>query len=119
MVSFVFDDAKFKSIIEPFELLSTFIYKPRKNSLKFGSLVRTWFPSFSKKFVSQKLSFGLLSLNLSAGAILWATYGLPAVSIFVKLICSGLGVKSSISKSNSPSSCPASIISSTDSEPLE
>ena len=65
MVSFVFDDAKFKSIIEPFELLSTFMYKPRKNSLKFGSLVRTWFPSFSKKFVSQKLSFGLLSLGVS------------------------------------------------------
>ena len=119
MVSFEFEDAKFKSIIVPSDILSTLIYKPLKNSLKLGSLVKTWFPSFSKKLLSQKFSLGLFSLNLSAGAIFWATYGFPEVSISVRLICSALGIKSSISNNNSPSSCPESITSSTDNEPLE
>ena len=37
----IIEDAKFKSIIDPSELLSILMYSPLKNSLKLGSLVNT------------------------------------------------------------------------------
>ena len=85
-------------------IFSTFIYKPLKKSLKLGSLVNSGFSSFSKKLLSQKLSLGLLSLKRKAGASLCETNGLPDVSISVRLICSALAVKFSISYNSSPSS---------------